>query len=229
MADFTGIKPPRATPRRLRYDLLAQRLALLGLVIGVWWIYSLGEPHFKFPGPPRVYEAFKLILGNGDLWRNLAITLERVSIGFLLATIVSVPFGIMESQKFLEKEGLDVEWVKFSDVNQPLRAVALQTIDLAFAAPSAGAMAVIAEGAPIKIVLNTHIAEVYFVVLDDSPIKSLADIKGKKIGMHDGEMTVFSAGRYVDEIVLEKEAALLQKRLVVTDSARFDTLVVIPI
>jgi NitT/TauT family transport system permease protein len=95
MADFTGIKPPRATPRRIRYDLLAQRLALLGLVIGVWWIYSLGEPHFKFPGPPRVYEAFKVILGNGDLWRNLAITLERVSIGFLLATIVSVPFGIM--------------------------------------------------------------------------------------------------------------------------------------
>ena len=47
--------------------------------------------------------------------------------------------------------------------------------------------------------------------------------------MHDGEMTIFSAGRYVDEIVLEKEAALLQKRLVVTDSARFDTLVVIPI
>jgi len=61
----------------------------------VWWIYSLGEPHFKFPGPPRVYEAFKVILGNGDLWRNLAITLERVSIGFLLATLVSVPFGIM--------------------------------------------------------------------------------------------------------------------------------------
>ncbi|HYK15892.1 MAG TPA: ABC transporter permease, partial [Burkholderiales bacterium] len=39
--------------------------------------------------------AFKVILGNGDLWRNLAITLERVSIGFVLATIVSVPFGIM--------------------------------------------------------------------------------------------------------------------------------------
>ena len=32
---------------------------------------------------------------DGDLWRNLAITLERVSIGFVLATLVSVPFGIM--------------------------------------------------------------------------------------------------------------------------------------
>jgi anthranilate 1,2-dioxygenase small subunit len=47
--------------------------------------------------------------------------------------------------------------------------------------------------------------------------------------MHDGEMSVFSAGRYVDEIVLDKNAALLQKRVVVTDSARYDTLVVIPL
>ena len=47
--------------------------------------------------------------------------------------------------------------------------------------------------------------------------------------MHDGEMTVFSAGRYVDEIVVEQDSALLRRRIVVTDSARFDTLVVIPI
>ena len=47
--------------------------------------------------------------------------------------------------------------------------------------------------------------------------------------MHDGEMCVFSAGRYVDEIVVERDAALLKKRIVVTDSARFDTLVVIPL
>ena len=47
--------------------------------------------------------------------------------------------------------------------------------------------------------------------------------------MHDGEMTVFSAGRYVDEIVVAQDEALLRRRIVVTDSARFDTLVVIPI
>src|SRR3954469_456917 len=47
--------------------------------------------------------------------------------------------------------------------------------------------------------------------------------------MHDGEMCVFSAGRYVDEIVLDKSNALLKKRIVVTDSSRYDTLVVIPI
>ena len=47
--------------------------------------------------------------------------------------------------------------------------------------------------------------------------------------MHDGEMHVFSAGRYVDEIVMEGAAARLRKRVVVTDSWRYDTLVVIPI
>jgi anthranilate 1,2-dioxygenase small subunit len=47
--------------------------------------------------------------------------------------------------------------------------------------------------------------------------------------MHDGEMCVFSAGRYVDEIVLDKNNAVLKKRIVVTDSSRYDTLVVIPI
>ena len=47
--------------------------------------------------------------------------------------------------------------------------------------------------------------------------------------MHDGEMSLFSAGRYVDEIVMEGAAARLRKRVVVTDSWRYDTLVAIPI
>ena len=47
--------------------------------------------------------------------------------------------------------------------------------------------------------------------------------------MQDGEMSVFSAGRYLDEIVVDGNAALLGKRVVITDSARYDTLVVIPL
>ena len=47
--------------------------------------------------------------------------------------------------------------------------------------------------------------------------------------VQDGEMSVFSAGRYVDEITVGKDRALLRQRIVVTDSARFDTLVAIPL
>ncbi len=96
MAQRTDAKPlARATPRRIRTDLLGQRLALVGILLATWWLFSLRIPHYILPGPPRVYDAFKLILGNGDLWRNLGITLERVGIGFVLATLISVPLGIM--------------------------------------------------------------------------------------------------------------------------------------
>src|SRR5687767_12816891 len=47
--------------------------------------------------------------------------------------------------------------------------------------------------------------------------------------MHHGEMRVFSAGRYVDEIVCDGETARLKSRMVVADSGRFDTLLVIPL
>ena len=47
--------------------------------------------------------------------------------------------------------------------------------------------------------------------------------------MHDGEMQLFSAGRYVDEIVVEGGAARFRKRIVVPDSSRFDTLLSIPL
>jgi NitT/TauT family transport system permease protein len=96
MSVFAHARPaPRPAIRRIRYDLLAQRLLLVASILAVWWLCSLRIPHYVLPGPPRVYEAFRLILNNGDLWTNLSITLERVTIGFVLATIVSVPFGIM--------------------------------------------------------------------------------------------------------------------------------------
>ena len=47
--------------------------------------------------------------------------------------------------------------------------------------------------------------------------------------MQDGEMMVFSAGRYLDEIIIDGDHALLQKRIVITDSWRYDTLVAIPL
>ena len=47
--------------------------------------------------------------------------------------------------------------------------------------------------------------------------------------MYDGDMAVFSTGRYVDEIMIENETALFQSRTVITDSIRYDTMVALPI
>ncbi|HEV2007525.1 MAG TPA: ABC transporter permease [Burkholderiales bacterium] len=96
MTEFADTRPlPRTAAQRIRFGLVGQRLALLAVITGVWWLASLRIPHYILPGPPRVYAAFKLIIGNGDLWTNLVITLERVCIGFVLAALISVPLGIM--------------------------------------------------------------------------------------------------------------------------------------
>ena len=87
--------PARPLSHRLRLDLVGQRLALAGVAIGIWWLSSLSVPHYVLPGPARVWEALQLIAGNGDLWNNLAITLWRVAVGFVVAALVGLPFGIV--------------------------------------------------------------------------------------------------------------------------------------
>lgn len=108
---------------------------------------------------------------------------QKIKVGYWTSGF-SLGFGaVMEQLKFAEKEGLDIEWVKFSEVNGPTRAIVSNSIDLAFAAPSTNSMAIAADGVPVKLVLATQIAEAQIVVLDNSPIKTVAELKGKKIGM----------------------------------------------
>ena len=97
---------------------------------------------------------------------------------------VSLGFGsVLEQGRFLEKEGLEVEFVKFADVNGPTKAIASHAIDVAIGASAAGAFNIAADGLPIKIILGTQLAEAQFTVLADSPVRSFADFKGRKIGM----------------------------------------------
>ena len=85
----------RGTARMLRLDLLLQRIALVGTILGVWWVLALGVPHYILPGPVRVWTALTQISSNGDLWSNLGITLGRVGAGFILATVIGLPLGIV--------------------------------------------------------------------------------------------------------------------------------------
>ncbi len=45
----------------------------------------------------------------------------------------------------------------------------------------------------------------------------------------DGSMTVFSTGVYLDTVVIDGEAVLFEERIVVQESRRVDTLMVIPL
>ena len=108
---------------------------------------------------------------------------QKIKVGYWTSGF-SLGFGaVMEQMKFAEKEGLDVEWVKFAEVNGPTRTIVSHGIDVAFAAPSTASMQIAGDGVPVKIVLATQILEGQLVVLPGSPIKSPSELKGKKIGM----------------------------------------------
>src|SRR5438132_930874 len=117
------------------------------------------------------------------LWVPGPLFAQKMKIGYWTSGF-SLGFGaVMEQMKFAETEGLNVEWVKFAEVNGPTRAIVSNAIDVAFAAPSTNSIGIAADGVPVKIVLATQIAEAQIVVLDGSPVKAVGELKGKKIGM----------------------------------------------
>jgi ABC-type nitrate/sulfonate/bicarbonate transport system substrate-binding protein len=129
---------------------------------------------------------------------------EKVRIGYWTSGF-SVGFGtVLEAGKFAEQQGLVPEYIHFADVNAPTKAILTQSIDVAFAAATAGAFTLGIQGAPIEIVLATQIAEATLVSKDGSPIKSVADLKGKKVGMS----PVGSATYAIVAAVLEKNFSL---------------------
>jgi NitT/TauT family transport system substrate-binding protein len=108
---------------------------------------------------------------------------EKINVGYWTSGF-SVGFGaVLEAGKFLEHAGLQPAYIKFSDVNGPTKALLTQSIDIAFAAPVSGAFTLAIQRAPVEIVLATQIAEATFVAKKGSPLKDLADLKGKKVGM----------------------------------------------
>jgi ABC-type nitrate/sulfonate/bicarbonate transport system substrate-binding protein len=129
---------------------------------------------------------------------------EKIKVGYWTSGF-SVGFGaVLEAGKFLEQQGLAPEYVRFSDVNAPTKALITQSIDVAFAAPATGAFTLAAQDAPIEIVLATQVAEATFVAKDGSPLRNLADLKGKKVGMS----PVGSATYAIAAAVLERNYGL---------------------
>src|SRR5436190_3871866 len=108
---------------------------------------------------------------------------EQIRIGYWTSGF-SIGFGaVLEDRHFLEKHGLAPQYFRFTDVNGPTKALLTHSIDVAFAAPATGAFTLGIQGAPVQIILATQIAEASFVAKEGSPLRSLADLRGKKLGM----------------------------------------------
>ena len=78
---------------------LAMTLMLLSIAVPLvlWWIvsnYGLADPKF-LPSPGLVWAAFQRLLASGDLQKDIAFSVFRVTAGFLLAAFISIPLGVL--------------------------------------------------------------------------------------------------------------------------------------
>ncbi|MBX9792036.1 MAG: ABC transporter permease [Pirellulales bacterium] len=76
-------------------------LLSIASVLGVWWLVTAGDatqrmfPQHVLPSPVETFARFKPLWFDQALTRNLAVTLQRVAMGFGLAAIVGIPLGVL--------------------------------------------------------------------------------------------------------------------------------------
>jgi NitT/TauT family transport system permease protein len=84
-----------AAPKAARRHLLLQRLALIVLLLVLWQAGAAAAPDYLFPGPLATYDAFIRIFRDGSVGVHLSHTIYRVTVGFLISTVIGVPIGII--------------------------------------------------------------------------------------------------------------------------------------
>jgi NitT/TauT family transport system permease protein len=81
-------------PARLRTVL---NITSIALPLLLWWlITTFGQFDPKFlPSPPQVLAAFSRLLQSGELLQDTVASVLRVGVGFLGATLFSIPIGVL--------------------------------------------------------------------------------------------------------------------------------------
>jgi NitT/TauT family transport system permease protein len=77
-----------------RLKALLPSLAIIVLLIGVWWAVLIVTGSLIFPTPWMVVTGTWELIENGTLWQHISASLLRVGIGFGLAVCVAVPLGL---------------------------------------------------------------------------------------------------------------------------------------
>jgi NitT/TauT family transport system permease protein len=69
-------------------------LAVIALIIGVWWAVVVATASVVFPTPWQVVTGTAELVRDGTLWDHIGASLFRVGTGFGLAVLVAVPLGL---------------------------------------------------------------------------------------------------------------------------------------
>ena len=69
-------------------------VAVIALIVGVWWAVVAASGSVVFPTPWQVVTGTAELVRDGSLWEHIGASLFRVGTGFLLAVVVAVPLGL---------------------------------------------------------------------------------------------------------------------------------------
>lgn len=109
---------------------------------------------------------------------------EKLRVGKSIgAAFTYVPLDVGVDEGIFQKQGIDVEIYNFGGAAKQTQAMTAGSVDIGLG--SSTAMALIVKGAPMRavgVIANT-VANIGILVTAESPIKTLADLKGKKIGI----------------------------------------------
>ncbi len=91
-------------------------VALLALLIAVWWLVVVQSGSVIFPTPWQVVTGTLELIADGTLWDHIASSLMRVGTGFFAAVAVAVPLGLWMGR-------VDGAYVTLNPVFQILRPI----------------------------------------------------------------------------------------------------------
>lgn len=123
-------RPPSRTVRKQRGRRGGPRMALLNAVsvvagIALWWGLALGG--VDLPTPPEVLKRYGELLADGTLLDDVAASLARVLIGFVLGVLLAVPVGFGMGW-YAPVRALVEPWVQFFRTIPPLAIIPLAIV-----------------------------------------------------------------------------------------------------
>ena len=128
---------------------------------------------------------------------TLAVSTKDLNIGYPYATL-----PLKSGLGFFSEEGLNVKVIATQSSAQTSQLLLAGKADLGVMTPDTAVTARVEKGVPLTNVYPlTRVNDYSFAVLEDSPVKSVADLKGKTVGHGDlGAGTVpYAHARYKDE------------------------------
>lgn len=95
--------------------------------VGIWWLISLAANNSVIlPSPPAVVEELGDIAQGGELASNLAATLRRLALGYLIGATLGITLGVLMASTPVVNDmlGVSVEFLR------PIPAIALIPLGL---------------------------------------------------------------------------------------------------